>query len=115
MRRNLCLIIESSKTSGTTAMSEEQQFPTDVAKRMECVQLAGAFLLDGPVGKREQAPRTPYASRGAVEVLLSFVLASSCWISSSRAEDKINYTDQVLPLVEANCSKCHNSDKKKAD
>jgi len=31
------------------------------------------------------------------------------------AEDKINYTDQILPLIEANCSKCHNADKKKAD
>ena len=27
----------------------------------------------------------------------------------------MNYTDHVLPLVEANCSKCHNADKKKAD
>jgi hypothetical protein len=32
-----------------------------------------------------------------------------------RAEDKINYQDHVLPLIEANCSKCHNADKKKAD
>src|SRR4051812_38990545 len=30
-------------------------------------------------------------------------------------QDKVNYTDHVLPLIEANCSKCHNSDKKKAD
>src|SRR3954471_7556121 len=30
-------------------------------------------------------------------------------------EDKINYRDHVLPLIEANCSKCHNPDKKKAD
>lgn len=34
---------------------------------------------------------------------------------SARAEDKISYADQVLPLIEANCAKCHNSDKKKAD
>ncbi len=31
------------------------------------------------------------------------------------AEDKITYQDHILPLVEANCSKCHNADKKKAD
>src|SRR5262252_4748917 len=36
-------------------------------------------------------------------------------LSSSIAEDKINYQDNILPLVEANCSKCHNADKKKAD
>ena len=31
------------------------------------------------------------------------------------AQDKITYQDHILPLVEANCSKCHNADKKKAD
>jgi WD40 repeat protein len=35
--------------------------------------------------------------------------------STGRAQDKINYTEHILPLVEANCAKCHNSDKKKAD
>jgi hypothetical protein len=37
----------------------------DFAKRMECVQLAAALYLD-TVGhsKRQQAVRTPYASRG---------------------------------------------------
>jgi len=39
-----------------------------------------------------------------------------CWTSLSvNAADKITYQDQILPLVEANCSKCHNADKKKAD
>ena len=38
-----------------------------------------------------------------------------CAAASARAEEKVNYTDQVLPLIEANCSKCHNPDKKKAD
>src|SRR5438270_9944850 len=33
----------------------------------------------------------------------------------ARAEDKVTYQEHILPLVEANCSKCHNSDKKKAD
>src|SRR3954447_19272746 len=34
---------------------------------------------------------------------------------SALAEDKTTYQENILPLVEANCSKCHNSDKKKAD
>jgi len=34
---------------------------------------------------------------------------------SLHAEDKVTYQDNILPLVEANCSKCHNADKKKAD
>ncbi len=33
----------------------------------------------------------------------------------SIAEEKITYQDHILPLIEANCSKCHNADKKKAD
>src|SRR6266566_4620872 len=40
------------------------------AKRMECVQLAGAVVWGWPAGKREQAPRTPYASRDSVAARL---------------------------------------------
>jgi hypothetical protein len=32
-----------------------------------------------------------------------------------RGQEKITYQDHILPLIEANCSKCHNGDKKKAD
>ncbi len=31
------------------------------------------------------------------------------------AEEKITYAEHVLPLIQANCAKCHNSDRKKAD
>src|SRR2546427_516956 len=37
-----------------------------LAKRMECVQLAGAFVWFWTDQKREQAPRTPHASRDSV-------------------------------------------------
>jgi hypothetical protein len=47
--------------------------------------------------------------------LLLCVFASSLLILSSAAEEKVTYQDNILPLVEANCSKCHNADKKKAD
>ena len=33
----------------------------------------------------------------------------------SRAQEKITFTDHVLPLVEQHCAKCHNPDKKKGD
>ena len=39
-----------------------------------------------------------------------FLLSFSAW-----AEEKINYADHLAPLIDANCAKCHNSDKKKAD
>ena len=34
---------------------------------------------------------------------------------SAFADDKITYQDHVLPLIENNCAKCHNPDKKKGD
>ena len=37
------------------------------------------------------------------------------FLPSALAQEKITYQDHVLPLIEANCSKCHNVDKKKAD
>src|SRR5436305_8735164 len=37
------------------------------------------------------------------------ILYSTC------AQEKVTYQEHILPLIEANCAKCHNSDKKKAD
>src|SRR5690349_19017311 len=34
---------------------------------------------------------------------------------SGFCQEKTTYADQVLPLVEQHCAKCHNSDKKKGD
>jgi hypothetical protein len=47
--------------------------------------------------------------------LLLRVFVCSLLLVSAAAEDKVTYQDHILPLVEANCSKCHNADKKKAD
>jgi WD40 repeat protein len=55
---------------------------------------------------------THHASR--ITLLLT-TIAFAFTASLSRADDKITYNDHILPLVEANCSKCHNADKKKAD
>src|SRR6266849_3959221 len=41
------------------------------------------------------------------------ILLCSAWACFS--QEKITYQDHILPLIEANCSKCHNADKKKAD
>ena len=62
-------------------------------------RLRPLFTLHAP---RSHAP--------TLHVLLVLLLACS-----AGAEDKINYTDHLAPLIEANCAKCHNSDKKKAD
>ena len=35
--------------------------------------------------------------------------------ATALAQSKVTYQDQILPLVENHCSKCHNPDKKKAD
>jgi hypothetical protein len=44
------------------ALSQAQPQP-NCAKRMECARLAGAFWVYWYPSEREQAPRTPYASR----------------------------------------------------
>ena len=31
------------------------------------------------------------------------------------ADEKVTYQDNILPLIQANCAKCHNEDKRKAD
>jgi WD40 repeat protein len=46
-------------------------------------------------------------------IFLLFV--SWLFVSVACAEEKATFQDQVLPLIEANCSKCHNPDKRKAD
>src|ERR1700674_2842739 len=46
---------------------------------------------------------------------LLWLAATPLLICSSPADDKITFSDHILPLVEANCAKCHNPDKKKAD
>ncbi len=43
------------------------------------------------------------------------VLGSLFLAGLALAQDKVTYTDQLLPLIQANCAKCHSSDKKKAD
>ena len=47
--------------------------------------------------------------------LTGFLLSVWLALTTGFAEDKVTYQDQVLPLIEANCAKCHNADKKKAD
>src|SRR5438552_4242525 len=49
---------------------------------------------------------------GAKGVVIGFTLLCAF---AAYAEEKINYQQHILPLIEANCSKCHNGDKKKAD
>lgn len=46
--------------------------------------------------------------------LASFTLTAAL-VSSALAQEKITFQDHILPLVEANCAKCHNGDKKKGD
>src|SRR4051812_19462358 len=45
------------------------------------------------------------------------LIVAYCLIGAiaTQAQEKITYQDHVLPLIENNCGKCHNPDKKKAD
>jgi WD40 repeat protein len=54
----------------------------------------------------------------ARRVTFSGLMIAASFIGGSpgrAATDKITFQDHIAPLVEANCSKCHNEDKKKAD
>jgi hypothetical protein len=48
--------------------------------------------------------------RGVVVTVGSLAL-----VASAAAQEKVTYQDQVLPLIENHCAKCHNADKKKGD
>jgi hypothetical protein len=43
------------------------------------------------------------------------ILAWLAMCSPVAAQEKLNFQEHVLPLIQANCAKCHNPDKKKAD
>jgi hypothetical protein len=45
----------------------------------------------------------------------SLLLVSLVLSFAALAQEKVTFQDHVLPLVEANCAKCHNADKKKGD
>src|SRR5260221_2725001 len=45
----------------------------------------------------------------------AFFLISLILIFTATAQEKVTFQDHILPLVEANCAKCHNADKKKGD
>src|SRR5436305_13829950 len=45
----------------------------------------------------------------------TFISVSLALIFAATAQEKVTFQDHVLPLVEANCAKCHNADKKKGD
>jgi WD40 repeat protein len=47
--------------------------------------------------------------------IILILAAAAVTARNIAAEDKVTYQDHVLPLIQANCSKCHNEDKKKAD
>src|SRR6266704_154980 len=47
--------------------------------------------------------------------LFGAALLGWAMFDAAQAEEKITYQDHVLPLIESNCGKCHNPDKKKGD
>src|SRR5262245_32236255 len=44
----------------------------------------------------------------------AFAFALTAAVAGS-AQEKVTYTDHILPLVDAHCTKCHNPDKRKGD
>jgi WD40 repeat protein len=47
---------------------------------------------------------------------LGLAVALSAWLAApAKAGERVTYQDNILPLIQAHCAKCHNEDKKKAD
>src|SRR5437899_4092308 len=80
---------------------------------MERIPLTGTSPVK-PLNELRCMERRPVLS--PPRVWIAFQLSALVYCAPSvRAQEKINYTEHILPVIEANCSKCHNSDKKKAD
>src|SRR5260370_10291760 len=99
------------------------------AKRMECVELAPAFEPPTPVRKRQQAGRTPYASRGGKRCKiqaareLGGLLRHKClglgaslvlgaWSLELRAAAPTPaqiqfFENRIRPILVDTCYKCH--------
>jgi hypothetical protein len=50
-----------------------------------------------------------------MRLAIPFLIVSVTCALPVFAQEKVTFQDHVLPVVEANCAKCHNSDKKKGD
>src|SRR6266404_2787702 len=75
-------------------------------------QAAAINIFRRPAAVERAAGRdVPRSGSSVTLVLLSLSFA----LTTALAQDKVTYQDHVLPLIEANCAKCHNADKKKAD
>lgn len=70
---------------------------------------------------RESASRefatfaSPNVSYPCSSVFIRGSLLFLCGVLVTLGQEKVTFQDHVLPLVEANCAKCHNADKKKGD
>ncbi len=108
MPRNLFSIIEQM-----TSRVNKAECARPRAQQCRHTRDAGIYQLsrDGSTCCARDG-RTPFPTRNGASyvVVLTVLLAFS-----ANAEDKITYQDNVLPLIQANCAKCHNEDKKKAD
>ena len=64
-----------------------------------------------PQSKFRFRPRGPHCASHCYFALFAVLFL----VATARADDKVTYQDNVLPLIQAHCAKCHNEDKRKAD
>lgn len=110
-----------SGTRSSSPRRERTKSPPGCGLRLQCGGKSSATPLWAGADHRGNRPpqvvesavaaplcrRTPKAFAGLAALLFLALPA--------HAEDKVTYQDNVLPILQANCAKCHNEDKKKAD
>lgn len=97
-------------TRGTSAL--RNKFRAPVWLRLRCAA-SFAFGLRF-LRVQEMLPPDIKSLRDFKRLLVAAVLALSA-VLRAHAQDKVTYQDQVLPLIQNHCARCHDPDKKKGD
>src|SRR5579859_3057410 len=107
MQKSLCLITKVPKPFAT-------QFPGGARGPLRAASGAPRERRACPGAPAPQGSPHEFGGKAPTGIrTCSLTVILALTLCHLQAQDKINYTDHIMPLIEANCSKCHNSDKKK--
>src|SRR3569833_1720423 len=83
---------------------DEERAPRETA---DAVQSSSGPGLTAQKHEVNEKRKTEWSLRVSATAFLGVYLASFFAAHSAFAADKVTYQDKVLPLIQANCAKCH--------